>query len=48
MLWLEVDMYYPHSLRQIKGSTTTPICTGEKTSAASPRYRPGLQDVAID
>ena len=29
MLWLEVDMYDPKSLRQIKDSTTTRICTGE-------------------
>ena len=29
MLWLEIDMYDPHSLRQIKDSTTTRICTGE-------------------
>ena len=29
MLWLEIDMYDPHSLRQIKDSTSTRICTGE-------------------
>ena len=29
MLWLEIDMYEPTSLRQIKDSTTTRICTGE-------------------
>jgi L-alanine-DL-glutamate epimerase-like enolase superfamily enzyme len=29
MLWLEIDMYDPTSLRQIKESTTTRICTGE-------------------
>ncbi len=29
MLWLEIDMYQPESLRQIKDSTTTRICTGE-------------------
>tara|TARA_B100000686_G_scaffold201502_1_gene208421 strand:- start:1559 stop:2770 length:1212 start_codon:yes stop_codon:yes gene_type:complete len=29
MLWLEIDMYDPSSLRQIKDSTSTKICTGE-------------------
>jgi L-alanine-DL-glutamate epimerase-like enolase superfamily enzyme len=29
MLWLEIDMYDPTSLRQIKDSTSTKICTGE-------------------
>ena len=29
LLWLEVDMYSPGALRQIKDSTTTKICTGE-------------------
>ena len=29
MLWLEIDMYSPESLRQIKESTDTKICTGE-------------------
>jgi len=29
LLWLEIDMYDPEALLQIKESTTTPICTGE-------------------
>ncbi len=29
MLWLEIDMYEPEAIRQIKDSTTTKICTGE-------------------
>ena len=29
MLWLEIDMYSPEALRQIKESTNTKICTGE-------------------
>jgi L-alanine-DL-glutamate epimerase-like enolase superfamily enzyme len=29
MLWLEVDMYSPTALRQVKESTDTKICTGE-------------------
>jgi galactonate dehydratase len=29
LLWLEVDMYSPEGIREIKESTTTGICTGE-------------------
>ena len=29
LLWLEIDMYDPQSIRDIKDSTSTPICTGE-------------------
>jgi galactonate dehydratase len=29
LLWLEVDMYDPGALRQVKDSTATKICTGE-------------------
>jgi L-alanine-DL-glutamate epimerase-like enolase superfamily enzyme len=29
MLWLEIDMYSPEALSQIKSSTDTKICTGE-------------------
>ena len=29
LLWLEVDMYEPAGLRQLKDSTSTKICTGE-------------------
>jgi galactonate dehydratase len=29
LLWLEIDMYNPEALRQIKDSTSTMICTGE-------------------
>ena len=29
LLWLEIDMYDPDAIRQIKDSTTTKICTGE-------------------
>jgi galactonate dehydratase len=29
LLWLELDMYNPDALRQIKDSTSTKICTGE-------------------
>jgi L-alanine-DL-glutamate epimerase-like enolase superfamily enzyme len=29
MLWLEIDMYDPEAILQIKQSTTTKICTGE-------------------
>ena len=29
LLWLEIDMYEPDAIRQIKDSTNTKICTGE-------------------
>lgn len=29
LLWLEIDMYNPEAIRQIKASTSTKICTGE-------------------
>lgn len=29
LLWLEIDLYNPEAIRQIKDSTTTKICTGE-------------------
>ena len=29
LLWLEIDMYNPDSIRSIRESTSTPICTGE-------------------
>lgn len=29
LLWLEIDMYNPEAIRQIKDSTSTKICTGE-------------------
>lgn len=29
LLWLEIDMYEPDAIRQIKDSTRTTICTGE-------------------
>jgi L-alanine-DL-glutamate epimerase-like enolase superfamily enzyme len=29
LLWLEIDLYDPAAIRQIKDSTTTKICTGE-------------------
>lgn len=29
LLWLEIDMYDPIAIRQIKDATTTKICTGE-------------------
>jgi L-alanine-DL-glutamate epimerase-like enolase superfamily enzyme len=29
MLWLEIDMYDPEAILQIKQSTSTKICTGE-------------------
>ena len=29
MLWVELDMYEPHALREVKDGTTVPITSGE-------------------
>ncbi len=29
MMWIEIDMYEPHAMRQLKDSTTQTICSGE-------------------
>ena len=47
MLWLEIDMYQPESLRQIKDSTTTRICTGENLFYMRD-YLPYFQQHAAD
>lgn len=47
MLWLEIDMYQPESLRQIKDSTTTRICTGENLYYMSD-YLPYFQQHSAD
>ena len=47
MLWLEIDMYQPESLRQIKDSTTTRICTGENLFYMRD-YLPYFQNHAAD
>ena len=47
MLWLEIDMYQPESIRQIKDSTTTRICTGENLFYMRD-YLPYFQQHAAD
>ena len=47
MLWLEIDMYQPESIRQIKDSTTTRICTGENLFYMR-EYLPYFQQHAAD
>ena len=47
LLWLEVDMYDPAGIRQIKEATTTKICTGE--NLFHPReYLPYFEQRAAD
>jgi L-alanine-DL-glutamate epimerase-like enolase superfamily enzyme len=47
LLWLEIDMYDPDALLQIKQSTTTRICTGENFYTLR-GYRPYLEKHALD
>ena len=47
MLWLEIDMYDPLSLRQIKDSTDTRICTGENLFYMSD-YLPYFENHSAD
>ncbi len=47
LLWLEIDMYEFESLKQIKNSTSTKICTGENLFYMSD-YLPYFQNHAAD
>jgi galactonate dehydratase len=47
LLWLEIDMYDPDALLQIKQSTTTRICTGENFYTQR-GYRPYFEKHALD
>jgi galactonate dehydratase len=47
LLWLEIDMYDPDALLQIKRSTTTRICTGENFYTLR-GYRPYFEKHALD
>jgi L-alanine-DL-glutamate epimerase-like enolase superfamily enzyme len=47
LLWLEIDMYDPDALLQIKQSTTTRICTGENFYTLR-GYRPYFEKHALD
>ena len=47
LLWLEIDIYDPETLRQIKNSTRIPICSGENLFTTYD-YLPYLQRYAMD
>jgi L-alanine-DL-glutamate epimerase-like enolase superfamily enzyme len=47
LLWLEIDMYEPDALLQIKQSTTTRICSGENLYTLR-GYRPYFDKHAMD
>jgi len=47
LLWLEIDMYNPEAILQIKQSTSTKICTGENLYAMR-EYLPYFQLHAAD
>jgi L-alanine-DL-glutamate epimerase-like enolase superfamily enzyme len=47
LLWLEIDMYDPDALLQIKQSTTTRICSGENLYTLR-GYRPYFDKHAMD
>ena len=47
LLWLEIDMYEFESLKQIKNSTSTKICTGENLFYMS-EYLPYFQNHVAD
>lgn len=47
LLWLEIDIYDPETLRQIKDGTSIPICSGENLCTTYD-YRPYLERYAMD
>jgi galactonate dehydratase len=47
LMWLEIDTYDPQSLRLIRQSTTTPICSGENLYTTR-GYRPFFEQYAMD
>jgi galactonate dehydratase len=47
LLWLEIDMYDPDALLQIRQSTTTRICSGENLYTLR-GYRPYFEKHALD
>ena len=47
LLWLEIDMYDPEALLQVKQSTTTRICSGENLYTLR-GYRPYFERRAMD
>lgn len=47
MMWVEVDMYEPHALRQLKDSTTQTITSGENLFGLRD-YRPYFENRSMD
>jgi L-alanine-DL-glutamate epimerase-like enolase superfamily enzyme len=47
LAWIEMDTYDPHALRQIKGSTSIPVCSGESLYTTR-GYRPYFELHAMD
>ncbi len=47
MLWVEIDMYEPHALRQIKDGTSVPITSGENLYGLRD-YRPYFEARSMD
>lgn len=47
MLWVEIDMYEPHALRQINDGTTVPITSGENLYGLRD-YRPYFEARSMD
>jgi galactonate dehydratase len=47
LLWLEIDLYDPEALRQIRDATDTIICSGENLYTTH-GYRPYLERYAMD
>ena len=47
MMWVEIDMYEPDALRQIRDSTSVPICSGENLIGARD-YRRYFEAGAMD
>src|SRR5581483_11542282 len=39
MMWVEIDLYDPHALREVRAATSIPICTGENLYGVRD-YRP--------
>ena len=47
MLWVEIDMYEPQALRQIKDGTSVPITSGENLYGLRD-YRPYFEARSMD
>ena len=47
MMWVEIDMYDPDALRQLKDATSVPICSGENLIGLR-GYRPYFDRQAMD